>query len=65
MTPQERLNNLGDRMEKLWVLMEDHPESPKFGARERKWFELKAEYERISDGIDLARREGTQSTATT
>ncbi len=52
MTRQVILSKLTDKLNKLWELLEKHPESPKTPAREQRFRELLTEYERISDGHD-------------
>lgn len=52
MTRQAVLSKLTDKLNRLWELMERHPESPKHAARNERFLELLKEYERISDGHD-------------
>jgi hypothetical protein len=55
MTRQAALSTLTDKLNRLWELLEQHPESPKTAARDKRFLELLTEYERISDGHDPPR----------
>ena len=54
----KRLAAIHAKLDQFWELIDLYPESDKYEARLKRFFELLKEYERTADGLHHAGREG-------